>query len=185
MTLPLSHREVRVSGAWIVLSWFVGCSGGEVEPRAVDQLQGTWQVEPSAEDRRKAMLLELVFREPPPTEADLSHADLTPQETQLVQDLLQARQNNPSEPKLMAMKSRMEGVDEALLEITEQELRFSLGGTTMVRQYTVLSSDASTVRVSVVDSSGQREEDQFSFRSPNEVELVEPSGRSTMLRRKP
>ena len=180
-----SHREVRVSGAWIVLSLFVACSGGEVEPRTVEQLQGTWQVEPSEEDRRKATLLELAFREPPPTEADLSHADLTPQETQLVQGLLQARQNDPSEPRLLAMKAKMEGIDGALLEITDQELRFSLGGTTMVRQYTVLSSDASTVRVSVVDSSGQREEDQFSFRSPDEVELTEPSGRSTMLRRKP
>lgn len=174
-----------MSKAWVIVSLFVACSGTSPEPRAVDRLQGTWQVEPSEEDRRKAMLLELVFREPPPTEADLSHADLTPPETQLVQDMLRARHDDPNEPSIMAMKARMEGVDDAQLEISEQELRFSLGGTTMVRQYTVLSSDASTVRVSVTGPNGQQEEDQFSFRSSDEVELIEPSGKSTMLRRKP
>ncbi|MFT4974894.1 MAG: hypothetical protein ACI8S6_000777 [Myxococcota bacterium] len=178
-------REVSVLHAAVVLSLFVACSTGAPEPDAVARLEGSWTVEPSVEDRRQATLLRLALRDPPPSEADLSQSDLTPSEAAMVRSVLSARRTDPPPPQLAELRDRLSGLESATLEITTNELRFTLGEATSTRRYTVLSAEPERVEVSVVHPSGQSEEDAFVFRGPDEVALVEPDGKETLLRRHP
>lgn len=182
-TLSFS-REVCVRYAGLVLSLFVACATEDPEQVAAARLQGSWAVEPSAADRRKAELLQLAFGEPPPSEAQLSQADLTADEQQMVRSILAARAQDPSSPQLAQTRSHLAGMGSATLEITADELRFTLGKTTSTRTYSVVSAGDDAVQVEVVHPGGKTEQDTFVFRDPDTVELREPSGNATVLRRR-
>ena len=164
----------------LMLSLFVACSTG---PSAEEAIQGTWQVELSEADMARAAILRLGLQQPPPTDAELSQADLTPEDEALVRSMLAAREADPAAPQLAEMQARLAGLASVTLEVTDRELRFTMGGTTQARPYTVLSSSPSQVRLSVQHPGGETEEDLFELKGDGAAALTEPSGKSTALRR--
>lgn len=170
--------------AGLVLSLLVACATQDPAQAAAERLQGRWAVEPSEADRRKATILQLALMEPPPDEAQLSHADLTAEEQQVVRAILAARAQDPASPQLAKTRAQVAGMASATLEITAHELRFTLGPDTSARTYTVLSAEADAVQVEVVHPDGKKEQDTFVFQGEDTLELREPSGKATVLRRR-
>ena len=167
----------------VMWSLIAGCVGSVSEPDHAQQIQGVWSVEPSEADKRQAFLLQLAFSQPPPDEQAIAEANLTDEEKVVVESLLQAQATAPDAPIIAVMRNRLAGMDSATFEITAAEMRFTLGGETEVRAYSVVSASESEVAISVVHPSGTSEEHVLQVRSPNELVLQEASGETTILHR--
>ena len=166
-----------------LLSFLLLACGRQAEPDARARMQGTWHVSPSAADLEQAAVIRLALADPPPTAEDIAAAGLTPQQAGQVQALLVARAQDPDAPQLQMMRSVMEGVNAATMEITADTMTFRLGTREQARSYAVLSSSPTEARLETVGQGGQREENVFRLVGEDEALLVEEDGETTRLER--
>ncbi|MEL6350009.1 MAG: hypothetical protein AAFV53_43310 [Myxococcota bacterium] len=161
---------------WMTL---VACLGGDV----TDEIQGRWAVDPSADDLRRAQVMQLAFKAPPPTDAEIIQAKLSPEENNLVRSIRTAREDNPGAPELKQMQARMQAVSSATLTITATELTFEIGGQAIARTYTVLTSGEESVQVRTVSPRGEAQVDTLTLLDEETLQIKEADGDVTTLRR--
>ncbi len=106
---------------------------------------GEWALELTPTQQRQYELLEIAFRDPPPTEQELAELELSPEEQLMIGMVLMGREQHPEEHGDPDVRQGLEELASATLTITADSLEFAYGEERDPAQYTVLSEETSSL----------------------------------------
>ncbi len=112
-----------------------------------EQIQGDWDLELSATQQRQRELLELAFRDPPPSETELEELELGPEEQLMLGMVMMGRQQHPDRAADPEVLRGLEELSNASLTISADSLVFTHGQARQEASYTVAEEGSSSVSV--------------------------------------
>ncbi len=121
---------------------------------ARERLLGRWSMELTPQQQRQFELLELAFRDLPPSESELAARELNPDEQLMIGMILMGRQQQPDDQGLEQARQGIEELSSATLEISADRLVFSHGEDRESASYTVLSEEDSKISLDTLSGSG-------------------------------
>jgi hypothetical protein len=110
-----------------------------------EQIRGDWDLELSATQQRQRELLELAFRDPPPSEQELEALELNPEEQLMLGMVLMGREQHPdrgADPKVL---QGLEELSNAGLTVGEDSLVFTHGDQRREASYSIVGEESSSV----------------------------------------
>jgi hypothetical protein len=153
---------------------------------------GDWVLELTPTQQRQYELLQLAFRNPPPTEADLAAMELQPDEQLMIGMVLMGREQHPDEATTPEVQRSLDELASASLTITEDSLTFAHGEELDKASYTVVSEETTSMVLETTTTfEGQPVVEQVNVRfdSVDRLQLWaegESNGtRQTFVRREP
>jgi hypothetical protein len=108
---------------------------------------GEWALELSPSQQRQLELLELAFRTPPPSEAELSALELQPDEQLMIGMVLMGREQHPDELTTPELQRSLGELASATLTITATDLVFTHGEERDEASYSVLSEETTSMQL--------------------------------------
>lgn len=150
-------------------------------PAATKTLVGHWKIVLDEQQQKDLSVLQLAFREPPPTEDEL--AGLSTEEATMVAMILMAREADPNSKELADMRAMMEGMGNATLAFTPDKMTMNLGGMELVGTYAVTSTEGDTWKVHHVPAEGDETDFQVTFDGANAILLGNGEGGTTRFER--
>jgi len=134
---------------------------------------GTWALDLNPTQQRQHELLQLAFGDPAPTQAQLAHAQLTPEEQLMVGMVLMGREQHPGDGTDDVLQG-LEELSSATLTVTETSMNFAHGDTQDIGAYTVLTDETSTLEIestTTVDGQPVVERVKVQFEGADRLEL--------------
>jgi hypothetical protein len=110
-----------------------------------EQMRGSWALELTPAQQRQYELLQLAFREMPPTEAEL--AALEPEEQLMIGMVLTSRAQAPDGQADPALRQGLDELASATLEISEDRMVFSHGEVQDEASYTVIEEKGAHIEI--------------------------------------
>ncbi len=143
--------------------------------------------------QRQFELLQMAFRDPPPTREELAQLDLSSDESLMIGMVLMGREQHPDDHALPDVHKSLDELSSATLVATGDQLTFSYGQESDVASYSVLEqAESSLILETVSNTDGQRvvEKVQVSFEGGDLLTLqvegdLEASQQSFTRRRDP
>jgi hypothetical protein len=157
-----------------------GEQGAPGEPAVTDYAKpsemavGEWALELTPSQQRQLELLELAFRDPPPTEAELSAFELQPDEQLMIGMVLMGREQHPDELTTPELQRSLDELSSATLTITADSLVFTHGEERDEARYTVLSEETTSMQLettTTVDGQPVVEKVNVQFESEHRLQL--------------
>lgn len=132
---------------------------------ARERVLGEWSIVLSDQEKRQVELLQLALKDPPATEAELTALTLSEDERMMVGLMSAARAADPNDPKVAEMKAAADGLSQATVVITADQMTFRAGSVTEVSTWSVQSEAADSLTIEAV---GEAQADG----SPGEKDLA-------------
>ncbi len=122
--------------------------------KASELVKGEWALQLSPTQQRQYELLELAFRDPLPTEADLDGMELSAEERLTVGMVIMGREQHPDGA---AQRDVLQGLDElasATLTVTADTIDFAHGEHHDLASYSVVSEESSSLLLETTSTTG-------------------------------
>lgn len=129
-----------------------GEQGEQEHSKPSEMAVGEWALELTPSQQRQFELLELAFREPPPTESELAALELQPDEQLMIGMVLMGREQHPDELSTPDLQQSLEELASATLSFTETDLVFTHGEERDEASYTVLSEETTSMQLETTTS---------------------------------
>lgn len=121
--------------------------GSATASKPSELILGEWALELTPTQQRQYELLQLAFRNPPPTEQELAELALGPEEQLMIGMVLMGREQHPDQAASPQLHEGLEELASATLTITADSLTFAHGEDLDLAAYTVLSEETSTLQL--------------------------------------
>ncbi len=156
------------------------------EPAGAERMIGTWNILLSEAERRRQAVMKLAVQDPPASPEAIRAMALSPREQTQLQ-LTQAAMRSGDEALIHQLRATAEGLDKAVLTITEDQLVMQFGDVRDVSTYAVSGEGEGEVTIEARREGEPEELLRISFPAPDQLQLSDPSqpGDAMRFRRAP
>jgi hypothetical protein len=106
-----------------------------------ERILGAWTMALTEAQQRQYRLLELAFRDPPPSADELARLDLDQSEQLMLTSAMAGRAQDPNDPSIAELRRGLEELASANLEVTGERLVFTFAEEREEATYTVASEE--------------------------------------------